>query len=133
MVGEAFRRLAQIAGPAGMFPAPDAVPVAVFPRTPESTPASGARAVAGVVVAADREIPADLSEIILPGGTYARTTHHGDYDTLGDTWARLRRDVEESADVEPATDADTYEIYRVADHSRPDEMETDLYLPVTRA
>ncbi len=131
MVGEAFGRLAQIAGPAGLFPAPDAVAVAVFPRPPEGV-ASGARAVAGVVVAPDREIPADLSELVVPGGTYARTTHHGDYDTLADTWSRLRQDVEESADFERAANADTYEIYRVADHSRPDELETDLYLPVTR-
>jgi hypothetical protein len=57
-------------------------------------------------------------------------THHGHYASLGDSWEKLAREVAASGRVTDGGTRPTYEIYRIADHSQPDLMETDLFLPL---
>lgn len=123
MVGEAFGTLAQAAGPAGLFARPGAYGVAVFPP-------SGGTAFAGVVVDDGAEIPAELVELELAGGLYATVTHVGDYSALPDAWQGIAADVTSASDLVPDSSRPPFEVYRVADHTDPSALETDLFLPV---
>jgi AraC family transcriptional regulator len=129
MVGEAFRRLAAIAGPAGLLSNPGATMVAVFHDDPETTPAAELRTSAGVTVPDQCTLPAELSELRIQAGKYARATHHGHYAGLGDSWDKLMGQWLPTSGYRVA-DRFSYEAYRVADHSRPDSLETDLYVPI---
>src|SRR5262245_48712266 len=88
-IGEAFGRLGEIAGPAGLFATPSAAMIALYHDDPESTPADQLRSDAGVAVANDARLPDSLAEHHLPAGRYAKTVHVGSYEKLGDTWARF--------------------------------------------
>jgi len=129
MVGEAFRRLAEIAAPAGLFGHPGAVAVAVFHDDAETTPLAELRTSAGVIVPDGCAIPAGLAELRIDGGRYAKATHKGHYAGLSDAWDRLMGGWLPSSGCR-ALDRPSYEAYRVADHSHPESLETDLYLPI---
>jgi len=129
MVGEAFGRLAQIAGPAGLLSRPGAIMVAVFHDDAETTPGSELRTSAGVIVSEDCAIPDGLSQLWLEGGRYARATHRGHYAGLSDAWDRLMGQWIPTSGHRVA-DRVPYEAYRVADHSRPECLETDLYVAI---
>lgn len=128
MVGEAFGRLARIAGPAGLMGPPN-LAVAIFHDDPETTPAAEQRSSVGLIVAANVTAPAGLDETSIPAGTYARITHRGHYANIRDTWDKLMGQwLPQSG--HRVTSRYAFEIYRVADHSKPDELETDLYVAV---
>ena len=129
MIGEAFGRLAAIAGPSGLFGKPGAAAVAVFHGDAETTPAAELRSDAGVIVSDDCAIPSGLVELRIAAGTFACVTHRGHYAGLPDAWDRLRRQWLPSSGRRHRVGA-MLEVYRVADHSRPDSLETDLYLPI---
>jgi len=128
MIGEAFQQVAALAAPAGLFANPGAAAVAVFHGDPARIPAEQLRSDAGVIVPASSTIPDGLVEVRIPAGTYARATHRGHYAHLGDSWDLLRRWLPGSG--RRAVGDFTFEVYRVADHSQPDKLETDLYLAV---
>jgi AraC family transcriptional regulator len=113
-----------------MFSKPGAHAVAVFHAALEGTPAAELRTDAGIVVTNGASIPAELTEVTVPGGDYATVTHHGHYATLGDSWEKLTREVAASGRTADGGNRPSYEIYRIADHSQPDLMETDLFLPL---
>jgi AraC family transcriptional regulator len=129
MIGEAFGRLAAIAGPSGLFGKPGAAAVAVFHGDAETTPAAELRSDAGVIVSDDCAIPSGLAVLSIPPGTFACVTHHGHYAGLSDAWDRLRGQWLPNSGRR-LRDGAMFEVYRVADHSQPDSLETDLYLPV---
>jgi AraC family transcriptional regulator len=129
MIGEAFGRLAAVAGPSGLFAMPGAAAVAVFQGDAKTSPAEELRTEAGVIVSNDCAIPSGLAEFSIPAGTYARATHHGHYAGLSDAWDRLRGQWLPISGRRPGSGF-AFEVYRVADHSQPDSLETDLYLPI---
>lgn len=129
MVGATFGKLAQIAAPAGLLAQPGAMMVAVFHDDAETTPAAELRTSAGVVVPDQCAIPEGLTELRIGAGKYARTTHHGHYQGLPDAWDKLMGQWL-PASGERVADRPSYEAYRVADHSRPDALETDLYIAI---
>ena len=129
MVGEAFRRLAAIAGPAGLLAQPGATMVAVFHDDPDTTPAADLRTSAGVIVPERCVIPAELTELRIPAGKYVRATHRGHYASLSDSWDKLMGQWLPQSDYR-VVGRSSHEIYRVADHSRPDSLETDLYVAI---
>lgn len=130
MVGEAFGRLAKVAGPAGLFAKPGAYGVAVFHDDPETTPAAELRTSAGLIVPDGSPIPEGLTELVIAAGRYARTTHHGHYAGLSDSWLRLMGQWLPASGHRVA-DRPSFEIYRVADHSRPEsDLGTDLYVAI---
>jgi AraC family transcriptional regulator len=129
MIGEAFGRLAAIAGPAGLLSSPGAAMAAVFEDDAETTPAAELRSGAAVIVQDQCVIPAELSELRITAGKYAHAIHRGHYAGLSDSWDRLLGQWLPTSGYRVDSRI-AYEVYRVADHSRPDSLETDLYLPI---
>ena len=127
MIGEAFRKLAGIAGPAGLMSR--GVGVAIFYDDPETTPAMELKSSAGLIVPREVPTPDGLEDVRIPAGRYAKTTHIGHYATLRDTWDKLMGHWLPASGHRVATRY-AYEVYRVADHSRPESLETDLYIAV---
>ena len=130
-IGDAFMRLGAVAGPAGLLhqPTPPEM-VAIYHDDPESTPADTLRADAGIVVGSDAKLPPGLHEVTIIAGRYARTTHHGSYELLGDAWARfLGGWLPESGHRIGA--GGSFEIYRNTPMDTPaDQLLTDLYIAV---
>jgi AraC family transcriptional regulator len=129
-IGEAFGRLGEIAGPAGLFAGPDAAMIALYHDDPESTPADQLRSDAGVRVTSDAALPKDLVEQRLPAGRYAKTVHVGAYDKLGDTWARFLGEwLPESG--ERLGSGPSYEQYVNDPRQTPKEkLLTEIYVPI---
>jgi AraC family transcriptional regulator len=87
-ISEAFARLGEIAGRAGLFNAKPTM-LALYHDDPETTPDAELRSDAAVVIGEGTPVPEGLSEQRIPAGHYACTVHLGSYETLGDTWARF--------------------------------------------
>jgi AraC family transcriptional regulator len=129
-IGEAFGRLGEIAGPAGLFATPSAAMIALYHDDPESTPADQLRSDAGVAVARDARLPKELAEQRLPAGRYAKTVHVGSYEKLGDTWARFRGEWL-PASGERLGDGPSYERYVNDPRTTPKEkLLTEIYVPI---
>jgi len=130
-IPEAFGRLGQIAGPAGLFQKPEAAMVALYHDDPESTPPDQLRSDAGIVVATDTELPVQLDEQRLPAGKYAVTLHIGQYEQLGDVWQRFLGDWFPSSGHR-AAEIPSYELY-LNDPSRTpkDQLRTELRIPLS--
>jgi AraC family transcriptional regulator len=127
MIGQAFGRLGAIVGPAGLMADAGVQMVAIYHDDPEATPASELRSEAGITVPEDLTLPPALHEVRLPAGRYARMTHVGPYDRLGDAWAQLMGSWL-PASGERVGNGTCYEAYRTMDHARPADLETDLYV-----
>lgn len=126
----AFDRLGAVAGPAGIFDQPDVMMLAVYHDDPEVTPQDELRSDAAATVAEDQSIPDEMGELRIPSGKYARYTHIGRYEHLGDVWARLLGVwlAESGYSIGPGG---TFEIYRnTPAEVEPDQLHTDLYVAV---
>ena len=88
-INQAFEKLGQIAGRAGLLRHGGAAMVAIYHDDPESTPPEQLRSDAGIVVPDSASLPEPLAEQRLAAGSYACTLHVGPYERLGDTWQRL--------------------------------------------
>ena len=128
-ISEAFQRLGTIAAPAGLLRG-SATMLAIYYDDPETTPAAQLQSEAGVTVTESARLPEGLAEKRLPAGRYARTTHRGSYETLGDTWSRLMGEWLPKSG-ERVGEGTSYEVYRNnPSNAPPDELLTDLYLPI---
>lgn len=129
-ISEAFSKLGEIAGPAGLYADPAATMVALYHDDPESTPAAQLRSDAGLVVSDHTALPPSLDEARIPAGRYARTVHKGPYTELGDVWARFL------GEWLPASghrlgDGASYELYLNNPHGIPSsEYLTELRVPI---
>jgi AraC family transcriptional regulator len=129
-IGRAFERLGSVAGPAGLFQDPAAAMIAIYYDDPESTPPEALRSDAGIAVSEGRALPAGLSEVRLPAGRYARTTHIGPFDTLGDTWMRFMGEWLPASGHQVA-DGPAFELYVSDMRTTPkEELRTDIYVPI---
>jgi AraC family transcriptional regulator len=128
-ISEAFARLGQIAGPAGLF-GPGAAMLGIYHDDPETTEAAELHSEAGITVSPNVELPRELGEARLPAGRYACTIHKGSYEGLGDTWARLMGEWLPRSG-ERIKDSASFEIYRNTPENTPKErLETELYIPL---
>jgi AraC family transcriptional regulator len=128
MIGETFGRMGKSVAEAGLL-GPDVQMVAIYHEDPEANASSELRSEAGIVVPEGAALPPELHEVVLPAGRYARTTHVGPYQGLGDAWANfMGRWLPDSG--HKVADGVCYELYRKMDHERPDELETDLYVSI---
>ncbi|HKU44801.1 MAG TPA: AraC family transcriptional regulator [Polyangiales bacterium] len=129
-ISEAFARLGAIVHPAGLLAHPGVAMVAICHDDPETKPAAELRADAGLVVPSGVALPEPLHELRLPAGRYARTTHAGPYDGLGDTWANfLGRWLPESG--ERLGNGVMFELYRnTPENAAQPDLRTDLYLSI---
>jgi AraC family transcriptional regulator len=128
-IGEAFSKLGEIAGPAGLF-GPNAKMIGVYYDDPDTTPASDLRSEAGITVSETAKIPAGLDEVRIPAGRMARATHFGGYEGLNESWARLSGEwLEQSG--QRLGDGVSYEIYLNTPMDTPKEqLRTELYIPL---
>jgi AraC family transcriptional regulator len=128
-ISEAFARLGQIAGPAGLF-GPGAAMLGIYHDDPETTPAAELHSEAGITVSPSASLPRELGEARLPAGRYACTIHKGPYEGLGDTWARLMGEWLPRSG-ERIKGSASFEVYRNTPENTPKEqLETELYIPL---
>jgi AraC family transcriptional regulator len=129
-INRAFAKLGEIVDKAGVARQPDMAMLAIYHDDPETTPASELRSEAGLTFPADMRLPKDLEEHKIPAGRYARVTHVGPYEELGDTWKRLMGEWL-PASSERVRDTPSYEIYRnTPENAKPEELRTDIYVPL---
>ena len=126
-IGGAFTRLGPIAGSAGLF-GPKAIMIAAYHDDPRTTPEPQLRSDAGCTVAEGVSIPDGLHELRVPAGRYAKARHVGSYATLPETRARLVAWLLTSGHRR-GTGA-SYELYDHPDNKGPDELITDVYVPL---
>ncbi len=128
-ISQAFARLGALAGPTGLI-GPGAIMLAIFHDDPETTPPQDLRSDAALTIADDARLPEGLSEMHLPAGRYAMTSHVGPYEHLGDVWARFMGEWL-PASGERLAETPSYEIYRNTPADVPaDRLVTELYLPL---
>ncbi len=129
-ISEAFARLGEIAGPAGIIRPPSTAMLGLYHDDPESTPPEQLRADAALTLSEDLPLPAGLTEIRIPAGRYAVTTHLGPYAGLGDAWARFMG-TWLPASGHRVGEGPSFEIYRnTPADTPPDELRTEMYLPI---
>lgn len=132
-ISSAFERLGQVAGPAGLFSRPGALYLGVYHHDPDTDAPESLRSEAAVSVARDASIPSGLEEMAIAGGRYAKTTHVGGFEHLGDTWSRFIGEALPASGLVVA-DGPALEIYRSDMRSAPmAEWETDLLVPLRDA
>jgi AraC family transcriptional regulator len=129
-ISEAFGRLGAIAGRAGLI-RPGTTMMALYHDDPETTPEEKLRSDAALTIPADAKVPDGLTELMIPAGRYARMTHVGPYDNLGDAWARLMGEWLPSSGHRVGEGA-AYEVYRNnPTDTKPSDLVTELYVPLT--
>jgi AraC family transcriptional regulator len=101
----------------------------IYKDDPDTTPPDQLRSAAGVVVAEDTPIPSGLVEERVPGGRFACFVHRGSYETLPDSWARVKRELISSG--QRRRSASSCEIYLNNPAQVPtDELQTEICIPV---
>lgn len=129
-ISEAFTKLGEIAGPAGLYADPAAAMVALYHDDPESTPAAHLQSDAGLIVSDHTALPPSLGETRVPAGRYARTVHRGPYNELGDVWARFLGEWLPASGHRLA-DSASYELYLNNPHDIPSsDYLTELRIPI---
>lgn len=129
-VSDTFRRVISIASAHGLWEDPAAALVMIYHDDPEATAQAELRSEAGILVPANTAIPAELSELRIPAGRYARTTHCGPPNGLADTWTRLMGQWLPNS-RQRAAEGVMYDVYqRKQPTAAPDQLRADLYLPI---
>jgi AraC family transcriptional regulator len=129
-ISRAFAKLGEIVARAGVQKRPDMVMLAIYYDDPQTTPAPKLRSDAALSFPRTAKLPNELAEHTIPGGRYARTTHVGPYQSLGDAWSRLIREWLPASGERMST-SPSYEIYRNSpETTQPQDLRTDLYVPL---
>jgi AraC family transcriptional regulator len=132
-INEAFEKLGNIAGPAGLFDDPAVKMVGLYYDDPETTPAAQLRSDAGLVVGKATKIPKGLTEQRIPAGEYASLLHVGPYEALPDVWARFMGEWLPSSGYRVADNGLSYELYLNDPSQVPkEELRTELRSAVVR-
>jgi len=128
-ISEAFARLGQVAGQAGLF-GPESMMLGLYYDDPETTPPAELHSDAALVVSAKATIPSGLVEQKVAQGRYACYSHMGSYDKLGDAWSRLMGDWLPKSG-QRMRDGVSFEIYRNMPGQVPEEqLQTEIYIPL---
>jgi AraC family transcriptional regulator len=132
-INEAFEKLGNIAGPAGLFNDPAVRMVGLYYDDPETTPPEQLRSDAGLVVSKTTKLPGVLTERRIPAGEYASTLHVGPYEALPDVWARFTGEWLPSSGYRVADGGLSYELYLNDPSQVPKEqLRTELRSAVVR-
>jgi AraC family transcriptional regulator len=128
-IPEAFQRLNELVTAAGLNDK-DTILVGIYHDDPSNTPEEKLRSDAGITIPAKTKLPPGLTEVIIPAGRYAHSTHVGPYTGLGDAWGHLRNDWLSKSGERPGPGV-SYEVYRNTPmNAKPHELVTDLYFPL---
>lgn len=127
--GPTWDRVGELLGAEGYL-GPDTRVVGVSYDDPDTTPAAQIRFDAGFSVDPDFTPFDDLEVRHIRGGDYARMTHHGPYQSLGETYRDLMgRWIPRSG--RELADAPCFEVYlNDPDATEPAELLTDIYAPL---
>ncbi len=129
-ISEAFVRLGELAGKAGLLGRPGTQMIALYHDDPDAVPVAELRSDAAVTVPEDAALPPGTTELRIPGGTYASTTHVGPYTGLSDAWAKLMGGWLPSSGCRIG-EGPSFEIYRNTPMTAPpEELVTELYVPI---
>lgn len=129
-IGKAFEQLGAIAGRAGLFAHPGAMMLATYDDDPDGKPAEELRSHAAISIPDHMPLPEGTVEHRLQGGTYARYSHIGPYEMLGDVWSRFMGEAL-PASGHTLADAPALEVYRSDMRTTPKEqLRTDLMVRV---
>ena len=126
-IPEAFQRLNELVTKAKLGNR-DSLLVGIYHDDPMTTPEEKLRSEAAITVPAKTKLPKGLTELVVPAGRYAHTTHLGPYTGLGAVWTHLKTEwVKRSG--EKLGNGMSYEIYRNTPmNAKPHELVTDVYL-----
>jgi len=128
-INEAFQRLNDLVTKAGLSNS-DTKLVGIYHDDPSTTPENKLRSDAAITIAAKTKLPSGLTELTIPAGRYAHTTHFGPYEGLGEAWGQLKNESLQK-NKEKLGKGMSYEVYRNTPmNAKPDELVTDLYLPL---
>src|SRR5262249_30891196 len=117
-------------GPAGIIRPPTTEMLGVYYDDPESTPADQLRADAALTIPNDVPLPKGMTEIRIPAGRYAFTTHIRPYTRLGDAWARFIGTWLPGSGHRVGN-GPSFEIYRnTPGDTSPENLRTEMYLPL---
>ena len=126
-ITEAFQRLNDLVTAAGLSK-PDTLLVGIYHDDPSVTREEKLRSDAGITIPAKTKLPPGLTELVIPAGRYAHTTHGGPYTGLGEVWSKLRREWV-PRNGETLGNGLSYEVYRNTPmNAEPHELVTDVYL-----
>ena len=129
-IGKAFEKLGAIAGQHGLYANPGTLMIGAYHDDPDASAPDDLRSAAGISIPADAPLPPGLSEMRIDGGNYARYTHIGPFDLLGDAWQRFMGEAL-PASGHIVADGPALEIYRSDMRTTPKEqLRTDLLVPV---
>ena len=104
--------------------------VGIYHDDPETIPPAQLRSDAGIVVDKSAQIPAALTETLLPGGRFLHTRHLGPYDGLPAAWAYLRDEAMRAHGVRRG-DGPGYVLYaNNPGNASASDLITDIYIPV---
>lgn len=126
---EAFERLMIWARRLGLLNS-SAVVFGIAYDDPNVTAPAKLRYDAALVIPNDLEVGGDVGSQTTKSGSYAVTTHHGPYETLADTYARLCGEWLPSSGRELLA-APALEFYRNSpEETPPRDLLTDIYMPL---
>jgi AraC family transcriptional regulator len=128
-IPQAFERLGEIVDQTPLVH-PGAALIAIWHDDPDAVPQDQLRSDAALSVDENAVLPPELVEQRIPAGLYARTTHVGPYELLGDAWARFMGEwlPASGRELRPTV---SYELYRNTPGQVPkEELRTELYLPL---
>ena len=129
-ISDAFARLGQIAGRAGLYAHPGAMMLGIYHDDPESVAPEQLRSDAGITIPEGVPLPEGLAEARIAAGAYAHTTHVGPYDGLGDAWSRLMGEWLPASGRRVGA-GEAFEVYPNSQMNTPTaELRTELYLPL---
>lgn len=130
-ISEAFQRLGEIAGRAGLIRHPGTEMLALYHDDPDATPADQLRSDAALTVPNDAVLPSGVTEIRIAAGRYACMVHVGPYTGLGDAWERFMGTWLPESGHRLAS-GPSFEIYRNTPMDTPPEkLRTEMYLPIS--
>jgi AraC family transcriptional regulator len=128
-IGGAFERLGTAVEAAGLRQSVDEW-VGIYFDNPFKVPADSLRSMAGVTAAGAVVAPAELAEVRLPGGRYARMRVRGPYSTLPAAYEWIYGTWLPELD-ERTRDSPSFEVYvNDAREVAEDSILTDVYVPL---
>ena len=128
-IGPVFRKLGEIAGPAGLFARTTGHMMGLYKDDPRTTPADELRSAAALPMSEGEVLPAGLVEERLDGGRFACFLHVGPYEGLPAAWAEAAETFQSSG--HPRRSGPSLEIY-LNDHTQvsPDALRTEIAIPM---
>jgi AraC family transcriptional regulator len=129
---KAWEQLCGWACPRGVM-GPDAQMLGICHDDPQTTPPDQIRYDAAITVGDDVEGEGDIGVQIVPAGLYAVATHQGPYERLTETWMGLYGQWLPASGYR-LRQAPAFELYRNDPQTTaPEQLLTDVYMPIERA